>query len=183
MGKQLIKGEKIDISKINSSSNKFELVITYKNNNENSYDIDTFVCVCENNNRINKKEIIFYNNVENTDKSICFVDCFTDNTENKKTFQINLNSANISKLIIGYSIYKSNLCKQSSADITLKLINRTLQTEVFTMSMQSDIINNNAGVVGEVYKYKDVWKFNAIEYNSPNDLMSTIKTLFNVILY
>ncbi|OGO86658.1 MAG: hypothetical protein A2Y22_07025 [Clostridiales bacterium GWD2_32_59] len=187
MGKQLIKGEKIDINKINGHSNKFVIDITCKSDNENTFDIDAFICVCETNNRISKKGIIFYNNPESTEKSIWFEDGCADNIEKKKEFDIDLNSvpANISKLIIGYSIYKSknNLDKQMLVNIKLRLINSIMQEEVFSMDIQSDIIVNNVGVIGEIYKYKEFWKFNAIEYNSTSDLISTIKILYNIEVY
>ncbi|OGO84805.1 MAG: hypothetical protein A2Y24_04815 [Clostridiales bacterium GWE2_32_10] len=187
MGKHLVKGEKINISKISDYYNKFTIDITNKVNNEISFDIDIFLCMCEVNNRINKKKIIFYNNPENSGENIRFEDFFTDDIENKKVFQIDLNSVekDIYKLIIGYSVYKNkkNIDKHGTTNITIKFINSTMQAEIFTMDIHENIINNNSGVIGEIYRYKDFWKFNAIEHISKEGLIATIRDLFDVEFY
>jgi Uncharacterized proteins involved in stress response, homologs of TerZ and putative cAMP-binding protein CABP1 len=178
----LVKGEKINISKINDYSNNLTIIFLYNNNVEISFAIDIFLFMLDDNNKINREEIVFYNNPENTEKSIRFVENY-GSLENKKSYDVDLNAIpkNISKLILGCSIYKNkeNLTELNPVNITLKVFNRTSNIEMFNLVMQSEIPTSQAIVIGEIYKHNEFWKFSAVEYVSSTNLLDSIKMLYS----
>jgi len=182
LAKQLVKGEKINISKINDYSNNHTISFLYNNNVEISFAIDIFLFMLDDNNKINNKDIVFYNNPENMEKGISLVEHYGE-IENKKSYDVDLNVVpkNISKLVLGCSIYKDkgNLTKLNPVSITLKVFNRTSNVEIFNLDMQSEIPTSEAIVIGEIYKHNEFWKFSAVEYISSTSLLDSIKMLYS----
>lgn len=182
MAKQLVKGEKININKINDYSNRLTLSILYNNCDGISFAIDIFLFMLDDNNKIKKKDIVFYNNPENSEKGVRLVEHYGE-IKNEKFWYIDLNAVpkSISKLILGCSIYKDKgiLTRPDPVDITLKAFNSTANIEMFNLVMQSEIVSGEAIVIGEIYKYNDFWKFSAVEYISGTNLLDSIKTLYS----
>jgi stress response protein SCP2 len=184
--KQLVKGEKVVINKINEYSNNMIFNILYENKRELSFDIDVFLFMLDNNNRINKNEIIFYNNPKSIGTKIKFNEHYED-TKKRMAYEADLNSVpeNITRLIFGCSIYKfkSSINKQLKLNITLKVFNKTLQTELFNLDIENDIKDINSLILGEVYKHNELWKFSAVEYSSDKDILNSIRMIYNTKFY
>ena len=189
MAKQLVKGEKIVLNKIENIFNNITLNITCESTLQKSYDIDTFLFMFEESSRIHKKGIVFYNNPESICKSIQFRE-YNDETIKKITFEVNLNGIpkNITKLILGGSVFKnksnpSSDSNSASLNISLAAVNRITQTEIFSLDVKCDIASNDAFILGEVYKHTTFWKFNAIDYSLSSDLLGSVKTVYNAGFY
>jgi tellurium resistance protein TerD len=186
LAKQLVKGEKVVISKINDSMNHLTLNFTYQNTQKISSDVDIFLFMFEESSRISKKGVIFYNNPESICKSVRLSEFYEDSVK-RDTYEVDLNKlpSNISKLILACSIYKSEKAsdKPTFANITLNIANQISKADMFSIDIQSDIIANNAVILGEIYKHNDSWKFNAVESTSNEGLLALLRTIYNAYFY
>ena len=185
MVKQLVKGEKVVINKIDDYSNNLTLKLIYENKSETAFAIDLFVFIINENNKINKKDIVYYNNPENSAKSIRLIEAY-EGLENEKKCEVDLNNIpkSISKLVLGCSVYKAEgrSTKISPVNIEFKVSNTTTNTELFNFSIEIDITSSEAVVIGEIYKHNEFWKFNATQAVSGSVLLNLIKTIYNVNL-
>jgi tellurium resistance protein TerD len=184
--KGLIKGEKVVINKINDFYNNLSLDLIYQNQSEMVFALDSFIFMLYENNMVNKKDIVFYNNPENTSKSIRFNESY-DEMVNLKKFDLDLNAmpGNISKLILGCSVYnpagKTN--NLSVGSVMLKILNKSLNVELFDFCVENDFSSIEAVIIGEIYKHNEFWKFNAAQHVSDISLLNMLKTIYNVNFY
>ncbi|WP_168198364.1 TerD family protein [Crassaminicella thermophila] len=180
MSKLLIKGEKVVIGNLNEGVGGLKIKAVYPNSSEYAFHIDFFIFMVDKNNKVYKDNIVFYNNPISTCKMIRYREDYTD-IENIKTIEIDLNglAENFEKIIFSCSIYK-NTADVENVNLLFQIFDQMTNQEMFQINETVDIKNNETVIIGEIYQYKDLWKFNTVKYQYPENLLNSIKKLFNI---
>ncbi|QZY55438.1 TerD family protein [Crassaminicella profunda] len=184
MAKSLVKGEKIVIGKLNEGLNQLRMGVKFVNPMEPLLDIDIFAFVMDEKNCVNKEQIIFYNNPV-MDKSINYDEDYGDE-ENKKTFIIDLNKLpqDIKKIVFGCSVYKGeNIDDAQTLNLIFTAFEQITKMEMFQIHEEIDVASCETFLFGEIYLYKDLWKFNTVLYEHEKNILSVLKNLYGVKFY
>jgi stress response protein SCP2 len=184
LAKSLIKGEKFVIGKRNEGLNQLRLELKFKNPYGSLVDIDLFAFFMDEKNVVNKEDIIFYNHPF-IDKIITYKEEDEDG-EYKKTFTIDLNKLpkDTLKIIFGCSIYKDeNIKEAKKIPLTFKAFEQMTQMEMFQIHEEIEIGINETFLLGDIYAYKDLWKFNTVLYKHEKQLLTIVKNLYAVKIY
>lgn len=185
--KLLVKGQKIAICKINDPSQQIVFELVYPRSASMIYDVDVFAYMIENNGRVNKKNIIFYNNPRITDSDIIYNEIY-ESTQIKKSFEINFNKihSSIEHICLVGSIYCKNrktLKEQMCITLQMQAVNKTLRGHLFSSIDKVDITTNQAFIIGDIYKYKDMWKYNAVKQEIDENLIGAMTKVYNTKIY
>ncbi|TCO78717.1 TerD family protein [Marinisporobacter balticus] len=185
MEKLLVKGEKIVIGKRNEGLNHLVLELTYLNPADLLFDIDIFVFMVEENHGVNKKNIIFYNQPRSICKSIVYRED-DHGDENKKSVEVNLNQIPqpIKKIVFGCSIYKdANVTEAKNIELSFQGIDKMTNMRMFTIHDKINIDQDETVILGDIYQYKDLWKFNTLKYQHEENILRGIKKLYPIKIY
>lgn len=185
--KLLIKGEKISICKIKAPSQPLIFELIYPRPASLIYDVDIFAYMIEDNGRVNKKNIIFYNNPRVTDGGIIYNETY-ESTQIKKSLEMNLNKIDSSIKIIGLigSIYcksRNSLKESMYVNLQMQAVDKTMRSHMFSSIDKVDIAANETFIIGDIYKYKDMWKYNAVKQEIGEDLISVMQKVYNTKIY
>lgn len=187
MERLLVKGQKISICKINDPSQQLVFELVYPRSTNMTYDIDIFAYMIENNGRVNKKNIIFYNNPRIIDGGIIYNEIY-ESSQIKKSFEINLNKiqSSIETIRLVGSIYckvRNKLKEPMYVNLQMQATNKTIRSDMFSSLDKVDIVDNQTFVIGDIYKYKDMWKYNAVKQEIHENLMSVMTKVYNTRIY
>lgn len=183
MGIKLIKGQKVKINKIGDLQNSFVLSLTYRVDNPEMLSVDPFIFVINGNNRYSKENIVFYNNPISSCRGIAYKELLNKD-EFIKTFEIDLNvlPQNVNNVVIGCELYcqREQALEKNEVDVTFKMHNKVLNTEVFTLDWTLVLSGETDSVVlGDIYKRNDDWKFNTVKHSGNEVITSLIGTLYS----
>ncbi|QXM06804.1 TerD family protein [Crassaminicella indica] len=184
MAKSLIKGEKVIIGKVNEGLGVFSMELEFINTFYPLLDIDFFAFMIDEKQRVNKQHIIFYNQPMQN-KSIKYYEDYKGD-ENKKIFEIDLNKLpkNIQKIVFGCSVYKDeNIDKLKSIPLTFKMLDKITGIEMFQINEDLDIGYYETFLLGDIYQYKDLWKFNTVKYEHEKHILGILKRLYGINFY
>ncbi len=183
--KILIKGEKISICKIKDPSQKLIFEIIYPRPVSMIYDFDVFAYMIENNGTINKKNIIFYNNPRITDSGIMYNELY-QSTQIKKSLEVDLSKipSPIKTIRLAGSIYcRKKIKEPMDINLQMQAVNKTTRGHMFSSLDKVDIVANQTFVIGDIYKYKDMWKYNAVKQEIHENLIGTMTKVYNTRIY
>lgn len=177
MQNNLIRGQKIVIGKLNRDNPiKIQLKhLTYKGN----VDIDLFVFPIKNQ-FLDKKDIIYFNNPFKTNSILLKNNYCKDRSIKELHMNLRDIEDDFDKIILGLSYYKRNI---STEEIQMEIegTEKILKSNIFNIK-ENLIISNNSIILGEIYKYKDQWKFNTILYESESFIMKALSEYNNIMI-
>lgn len=183
MEKPLVRGEKIVISKFEDPLQSFTLDFLYPHISEGIFDMDVFAFMLDDKNQVHKKNIIFYNNPMSTCGSVYFHGD-DHRKQPKKTFTVDLKKipVNIHKLAFGCSFYKemSNKKGPIHTKLGLQAYDKITNIQVFGLEEEVDVVNSASMIFGDIYRYKNMWKFNAVKYPHEKHLLHWLREIYNI---
>lgn len=134
-----------------------------------NFDCDASVFVCQGGKLVDKDDIVYFGNLEHRSKAIKHMgDNLTGEGEGDDE-QIFVDLENIpqryDKLIFVVNIYHAVDRKQHFGMINnayIRIVDADTREELCRFNLTEDYSDMLSMIVGEVYRYKDEWKFNAV---------------------
>lgn len=166
----LIKGQKADLTKSNSSLNNLVVGMGWKTPNS-SIEVDFSAFLLTSASKVTKDEdLIFYGNPQGPNGSISVIE------SNKKQFSGIVDNAQLSvnlrsvpsqyeRISFALTIYEGEKRGQNFSlldDTYIRIIDSTSGMEVARYNIGKSFSVETAIVVGELYRYQGEWKINAI---------------------
>lgn len=89
------------------------------------------------------------------------------------------------KIVIISTLYRnlSQIDKDKDIEFTFSATNKITNTMVFKLSDKISISEKETLVLGEIYKYKDTWRFNTINNCSDKSLLDLLNNIYNAKIY
>lgn len=187
MEKLLVKGEKVVISRINDPSQQMEFELKYSRDVNVLYDIDFFVIMMDERKKTLKDNIVFYGNPFSEVGDIHFEEVY-EVTQVKKTVKLTLSKipSSIQSICFACPIYCKDKKKEEDPvfkSLRMDAKNRTIRSYMFSSLDKLNILKDQVLILGEIYKYKDTWKYNAVKQNMEEEMMTALKKLYGLEVY
>lgn len=169
----LSKGQKIDLTKGNPSLKKIMVGLGWDVNEFDSgydFDLDASAFLAGANGKCPREtDFIFYGNLEHSSGSVVHMgDNLTGSGEGDDEqilVDLSLVPDNIAKIAFTVTIYDADRRRQNFGQVSnsfIRIVDEVTGTELIRYDLGEDFSIETAIVVGELYRYKDAWKFNAI---------------------
>ena len=160
---KLIKGQKVDITK----GHKFKKLVLHFgwDSVDSEIGIDAAAFMLSDQNRCERDEdFIFYGNPVYLNGSVVHTNM---NPKDKEGITLTLSEipANITRLALTLTIHEGEKRGHYMSNVEspyLRIVNGDNEEELYQFNYGSDLSKETAIVVGELYRYGDEWKFNAI---------------------
>ncbi len=171
ISKSLIKGQKIDLTKNNSTLKKILIGLGWNvSNAENNFDLDAAAFLIQSNNKVgNDEDFIFYGNLKHKSGAVEHMgDNLTgegDGDDEQIKIDLEKIPANIEKIAFTVTIYDAERRNQNFGKVSnayIRVVDAVTQQELIRYNLGEDFSVETAVVVGEIYRYKGEWKFNAV---------------------
>ena len=173
MAINLSKGQKVDLTKGNPGLKKIMVGLGWDVNAFDSgfdFDLDAAAFMLGDNGKCpSEKEFIFYGNLTHQSEAVKHMgDNLTGEGEgDDEQIQIDLSKipSNVSKIAFTVTIYDAEIRKQNFGQVSnsfIRIVDETTASEIIRYDLGEDFSIETAVVVGELYKNKGEWKFNAI---------------------
>ena len=173
MAINLVKGQKIDLTKGNQGLNKLLVGLGWSTNKyRGNYDFDLDASVfllSENGKVMNNRDFIFYDNLKHSSGG---VEHMGDNLVggsggDDEQVRITLSSvpANVAKIVFAVTIYDADVRNQNFGQVSnayIRILNEANNTEIIRFQLDESFSVESAVIVGELYRYNGEWKFNAV---------------------
>lgn len=170
----LIQGQRVTISN-NLKQGNLSFLLTQSDNHNTNSDLDLYLFPMDSTKILNKNIIIYYGNPKFND-SIFYSEDFTNKYEKKASINFSNVSQRIEKIYVGCSIFKNpNGITTNNIDYTLTIIDLNAGTSMYRLSSNVLISENRSILFGEIYKYKDAWKFRTLNSVSNQTIFQLIK--------
>ena len=173
MAVSLRKGQKVDLTKGNPSLKKILIGLGWDTNKYDGgfdFDLDAAAFLLGANGKVTSDEdFVFYNNLKHKSGSVEHMgDNLTGAGEgDDEEIKIDLEKvpANIEKIDFTVTIYDAEARKQTFGQVSnayIRVVDDVTQQELIRYDLGEDFSVETAVVVGEIYRNKGEWKFNAI---------------------
>ena len=187
MEKVIIKGEKVVISKLKDPSQQLVFELSYPRSHQFIYDLDIFGFMMDENGVISKNAIIFYNNPSLDQDAVNYNERY-ESEKISKSLEINLTKLpkDVHMISLALSVYcknRSNNKEPLYVNFELKAINKTQRNTMFISIDKLDFVNYQSFILGEIYKYRDTWKYNAIKQEMDEGLMDVTGKMYQMKIY
>ncbi|WP_165000410.1 TerD family protein [Anaerophilus nitritogenes] len=166
MIQNLIKGQKVELCKI---SEPVDIFIKMKC--EISTSIDLMLWMMNEKNQVDKNNIVFYNQPYSSCKSISY-------NEDQKIIKISMDQIDeqIKKIVCVATIYDEiEENRELNFSLEIRKNEQTFLIDSGTTSQEYQSI-----IIGEIYLYKNLWKWNTISYESEKEIVSCMKKVYDV---
>ena len=171
ISKSLSKGQKVELTKNNSTLKKILIGLGWNiNNGDNDFDLDAAAFLLQSNGKVSDDDdFIFYGNLRHKSGAIEHMgDNLTGagegDDEQIKIFLDKLPD-DIERIAFTVTIYDAEQRKQTFGQISnsfIRVVNLETNEELIRYDLGEHFSVETAIVVGEVYRYKGKWKFNAV---------------------
>ena len=169
----LSKGQKVILSKGNPSLKNIMVGLGWDVNEYDSgstFDLDAAAFMAGANGKCpTENEFIFYNNLKHSSGAVEHMgDNLTGEGEgDDEQIMVNLSlvPANIEKIAFTVTIYDAEMKRQNFGQVSnayIRIVDMDTNRELIRFDLGEDFSIETAVVVGELYKYRGEWKFNAI---------------------
>lgn len=169
----LSKGQKVDLTKGNPGLKKIMVGLGWDVNAFDSgtdFDLDASVFMTADNGKCpSDKEFIFYGNLKHFSESVIHQgDNLTgegDGDDEQVFIDLTKIPSNISKIAFTVTIYEAEKRRQNFGQVAnsfIRIVDEANSQELIRYDLGEDFSIETAIVVGELYKNKGEWKFNAI---------------------
>jgi len=171
MGVNLIKGQKVDLTKGNASLKELVVGLGWDGSNGgDTIDCDASALILGENGKLSSsKSIIYFGNKSSKCKSVIHQgDNLTGEGEgDDEQIVVNLTKVpdDISKIVFVVNIYNCASKKQHFGMIKnayIRIMDKSANSELIKFNLSNDYNNMTSLIMGEVYRNKGEWKFTAI---------------------
>lgn len=173
MGIVLKKGQKIDLTKGNASLKKILVGLGWDTNKYDGgydFDLDASAFCCGQDGKVhNDLDFIYYNNLKHTSGAIEHLgDNLTGDGEGDDEqilIDLELVPSSIDKIDLTVTIHEAVEREQNFGQVSnayVRILNSENNEELLKYDLGEDFSVETALVVGEIYRHKGEWKFNAI---------------------
>ncbi|MGK0467684.1 TerD family protein [Clostridium sp.] len=171
MGVNLIKGQKVDLTKGNSALKALVVGLGWDSSNGgNTIDCDASALMLGENGKLsNTKSIIYFGNKKSKCNSVIHQgDNLTgagDGDDEQIVIDLLKVPDDISKIVFVVNIYKSESKGQHFGMIKnayIRIMDKSANGELVKFNLSNDYNNMTSLIMGEVYRNKGEWKFTAI---------------------
>lgn len=173
MGINLQKGQKIDLTKGNPSLNKLLIGLGWDTNKYSGgydFDLDAAVFLLKGDNKVSSnQDFIYYGKLQHVSGSVEHMgDNLTGGTggddEQIKVDLVRVPES-IERIAITVTIYDAENRNQNFGQVSnayIHIVDTATNTEILRYDLGQDFSVEASIVVGEIYRYKGEWKFNAV---------------------
>ena len=173
MAISLQKGQKVDLTKGNPSLKKILIGLGWDTNKYDGgadFDLDAAAFLLNSSGKVNSDEdFVFYNNLKHKSGSVEHMgDNLTGEGEgDDEEIKVDLSKvpANVEKIDFTVTIYDAEARRQTFGQVSnayIRVVDDTTGKELIRYDLGEDFSVETAVVVGEIYRNKGEWKFNAI---------------------
>ncbi len=171
MGVNLIKGQKVDLTKGNAALKALVVGLGWDGSNGgNTIDCDASVLMLDENGKLpSVKSIIYFGNKSSKCKSVVHKgDNLTgagDGDDEQIVIDLTKVPNDISKLVFVVNIYNCASKGQHFGMISnayIRILDKSANSELVKFNLSNDYNNMTSLIMGEVYRNKGEWKFTAI---------------------
>ena len=173
MAVSLKKGQKVDLTKTNPGLKEILIGLgwdTNKYDGGSSFDLDAAAFCLGASGKVNDdSDFIFYGNLKHASGSVEHLgDNLTGEGEgDDEEIKIDLSKvpANVEKIDFTVTIYEADERKQNFGQVEnafIRVVNMATNEELIRYDLGEDFSIETAVVIGELYRNKGEWKFNAI---------------------
>ena len=192
MGINLQKGQKIDLTKGGSGLSRIMVGLGWDEElqrNMQSIDCDASAILLNSNGKLYGQKIndfvVYFGNLTHYSGAIVHQgDNLTgegDGDDEQIMVNLIMIPADVEKIVFVVNIYDANLRGQHFGMIRnafIRLVNLSSNSEICRFNLSEDYFGMTGLVVGEIYRYKNEWKFNAI--GQPVREASRLESLLNM---
>ena len=173
MGINLQKGQKIDLTKGNAGLNNILIGLGWDTNKYHGgydFDLDATAFLLKEDKRVSSNlDFIYYGNLKHSSGSVEHLgDNLTGgNVGDDEQIRINLSQVpgNIERIAVAVTIYDAEKRNQNFGQVSnayIRVVDTSTGTELLKYDLGEDFSIETSVVVGEIYRYKGEWKFNAV---------------------
>jgi len=171
MGVNLVKGQKVDLTKGNASLKELVVGLGWDGSNGgNTIDCDASALMLDESGKLaNTKSIIYFGNKKSKCKSVIHQgDNLTgagDGDDEQIVVDLTKVPGDIAKIVFVVNIYNCASKKQHFGMIKnayIRIMDKSANNELVKFNLSNDYDNMTSLIMGEVYKNKGEWKFTAI---------------------
>ena len=176
MAISLQKGQKVDLTKGNPGLKKLLIGLGWDVNKDDGgfdFDLDAAAFLLGANGKVNSDDdFVFYNNLKHVSGSVEHMgDELTGASDGEEGDQeqikidLALVPANVEKIDFTVTIYDADVRKQTFGQVSdayIRVVDDATGKELIRYDLGEDFSVETALVVGEIYRNKGEWKFNAI---------------------
>lgn len=170
MSISLRKGQKIDLTKPNPRLQKIIVGLGWHTGGDVSFDLDTSAFLLGADGKVeNDNDFIFYNNLKHKSGAVEHLgdNLIGSDTGDAEEIKIDLSLVpdSIMKIVFAVTLFGSEERQQNFRQIEnafIRLIDETTGEELMRYDLNENFPIETAIVAGELYRYGEEWKFNAI---------------------
>ena len=176
MAISLRKGQKISLTKGNPSLKKIMVGLGWMANDSCSgydFDLDASVLMCDENGRCaDISDFVYFGNLKHPSGSVIhrgdnLVGSHEYEQKDDEQIMVDLSiiPQHIQKLVFIVNIYQAEKRGQNFGQVSnafIRLVDQNTNKELIRYDLTEDFYDETAVVVGEIYRYKNEWKFNAM---------------------
>ena len=173
MAISLKKGQKVDLTKSNSGLSKILIGLgwdTNKYDGGSDFDLDSSVFLLGADSKVTDGgDFIFFNNLKHASGSVEHLgDNLTgagDGDDEEIKIDLSKVPANIEKIAFTVTIYEADARKQNFGQVEnafIRVFDEQNNKELIRYDLDEDFSIETAVIVGELYRNKGEWKFNAV---------------------
>jgi tellurium resistance protein TerD len=173
MAINLIKGQKIDLTKSNPNLKKVIVGLGWDVNRYDgghAFDLDASAFLVGQNGRATRDEdFIFYNNLKARNDCVIHTgDNLTgegEGDDEQLIIDFSLVPQDVSKIAITVTIHEAEIRKQNFGQISnafVRVVNEITNEEILRYDLAEEFSVETALVICEIYRYKNEWKFSAV---------------------
>ena len=173
MAISLKKGQKVDLTKTNPGLKEILVGLGWDTNRYDGgkdFDLDTSIFLLGASGKVNSDDdFVFYGNLKHVSGS---VEHLGDNltgagSGDDEQIKIDLSQvpANVEKIDFTVTIYEADTRNQNFGQVEnafIRVVNSATGEELIRYDLSEDFSIETAVIVGELYRNKDEWKFNAV---------------------
>lgn len=173
MSINLQKGQKIDLTKGNPGLSRLLIGLGWETNKYSEgcdFDLDAAVFLLKEDNKVtSNQDFVYYGNLQHVSGS---VEHMGDNLiggtgGDDEQIRIDLRRVpdNIERIVITVTIYDAENRHQNFGQVSrshIHIVDITTNAEIMRYDLEEDFAVETSVVIGEIYRYKGEWKFNAV---------------------
>lgn len=173
MALNLQKGQKIDLTKGNPGLSNLLIGLGWDTNKYSGgfdFDLDAAVFLLKEDNKVSaNQDFIYYGNLQHSSGCVEHMgDNLTGGTGgDDEQIKVDLSRVptNIERIAVTVTIYDAENRKQNFGQVSrayIHIVDTTTNNEILRYDLGEDFSIETSVVVGEIYRYKGEWKFNAV---------------------
>jgi tellurite resistance protein TerA len=156
----VIKGQKVDVTKVHASLTNLSVFIGWQAPNHIELDTSAFL-LAQNSKVRGDEDLIFYGNPSNSFMT------YMEKQANERQLHIDLERVltDVDRIAFTLTIYESEARRQNFSAVSsvyLRFVNQASGQEILRYELGNQFSVESAIVIGELYRYNGEWKFSAI---------------------